>query len=52
MLISDVNIKLYIKNRRDSSNLKGCSPLQFYGNSIGKCHEVAYFAYTKRWRAL
>lgn len=41
---------MYIQNRRESSNFKGCSPLQNYLGLIGLKPAIAYFAYTKRWR--
>jgi hypothetical protein len=42
---------MYIQNGRNSSNLKGCSPLQVYNVLIGLKPEIAYFAYTKRYAA-
>jgi hypothetical protein len=40
---------MYIQNRRDSSKFNACSPLQLSCNLTGKCHAIAYFAYTNRW---
>ncbi len=40
---------MYIQNRRDSSNFKGCSPLQNRNDLIGLKPAIAYFAYTYRW---
>lgn len=42
---------MYIQNRRDSSKIKDCSPLQYLYNLIVKCHAIAYFAYTHRYSA-
>ncbi|RKD85087.1 hypothetical protein BC643_4606 [Mangrovibacterium diazotrophicum] len=42
---------MYIQNRRDSSNLKGCSPLQLLNGLIGLKPAIAYFAYTQRYGA-
>ena len=44
------HLTMYIKNRRDSNKIKGCSSLQLLCNLIGKCDEVAYFSYTKRYK--
>ena len=42
---------MYKNNSRDSSKLKGCSPLQLSCNLTGKCHAIGYYSYTKRYRA-
>ena len=39
---------MYIQNRRNSSKLNGCSPLQLHLGLIGLKPAIAYFAYTKR----
>jgi len=39
---------MYIQNRRDSINLKGCSPLQNCISLIGLKPTIAYFVYTYR----
>jgi hypothetical protein len=39
---------MYIQNRRNSSNFKGCSPLQLCNGMISLNPAIAYFAYTKR----
>ena len=39
---------MYIQNRRDSSNFKGCSPLQNCNGLISLKPAIADFAYTKR----
>lgn len=39
---------MYIQNRRDSSQFKGCSPLQNHNSLISLMPEIAYFAYTHR----
>jgi hypothetical protein len=39
---------MYIQNRRDSSKLKGCIPLQIRNGLIGLKPAIAYFAYTQR----
>jgi hypothetical protein len=39
---------MYIQNRRNSSNFKGCSPLQLCNGLISLKPAIAYFAYTKR----
>jgi hypothetical protein len=41
---------MYIQNRRDSSKLKGCIPLQIRNGLIGLKPAIAYFAYTQRCR--
>lgn len=43
---------MYIQNRRDSSDFKGCSPLQNCSGLISLKPAIAYFAYTKRWQTL
>jgi hypothetical protein len=40
---------MYKNNSRDSSNFKGCSPLQLSCDWTGKCHVVGYYFYTKRY---
>ena len=40
---------MYIKNKRDSCNIKGCSPFQHSCNLKDLCLEIAYFSYTKRY---
>ena len=42
------NTTMYIQNRRDSSKIKGCSPLQNCNGLISLKPAIAYFAYTKR----
>lgn len=37
---------MYIKNKRDSSNIKVCSPLELSCNLKVLCIEIAYFSYT------
>ena len=39
---------MYKNNSRNSSKLKGCSPLQLSCNLTGKCHAIGYYSYTKR----
>ena len=39
---------MYINNRRDSSKLKGCSPIEVYRNLKIECSAIAYFSYTER----
>ena len=39
----------YIQNRRDSSNLKGSSPLLLFIGLMSLKFAIAYFAYTNRW---
>lgn len=43
---------MYIQNRLNSSNFKGCSPLQNCNSLISLKPEIAYFAYTNRYRQL
>ena len=38
---------MYIQNRRNSSNSKGCSPLQICHGLIVLKPAIAYFAYTR-----
>ena len=40
---------MYIQNRLDSSNFKGCSLLQKSKGLIGLEPAIAYFAYTQRY---
>ncbi len=42
------NLTMYKNNSRESSKLKGCSPLQLSCSLTGKCHEVGYYSYTQR----
>ncbi len=39
---------MYKNNSRDSSKIKGCSPLQLSCNLTGKGNAVGYYSYTKR----
>lgn len=39
---------MYIKNKRDSSNVKVCSPFLLSCSQKDLCFEIAYFSYTKR----
>jgi hypothetical protein len=39
---------MYIQNRRDGSNIKGCSTLQVFHGLISLKPAIAYFAYTHR----
>gem|GEM_PF-4900702 len=41
-------LTMYIQNRRDSSNFKGCTPLQNRYGLIGLKPAIAYFSYTQR----
>ncbi len=41
-------VTMYIQNRRDSSNFKGCSPFQLCLGLISLKPAIAYFAYTQR----
>ncbi len=43
---------MYIQNRRDISNFKGCSPLKLHIGLISLKPAIAYFAYTYRCGAL
>lgn len=40
---------MYIANRRDSSKLKGCSPLQFCNGLTGLKPAIAYSPYIYRY---
>ena len=37
---------MYIKNKRDSSNIKTCSPFELSCKLKVLCFEIAYFSYT------
>ncbi len=39
---------MYKNNSRDSSNLKGCSPLKHSCNLTGQCYAIGYYSYTYR----
>ncbi len=39
---------MYKNNSRNSSKFNGCSLLQLFCNSTGKCREVGYYCYTYR----
>jgi len=39
---------MYMQNRRNSSKIKGCSPLQSRVGLISLKPAIAYFAYTQR----
>ena len=39
---------MYKNNSRDSSEIKGCVPLEPLCNLAGKCHAVGYYSYTHR----
>ncbi len=39
---------MYKNNSRDSSSIKGFSPLQFSCNLTGKCNAIGYYSYTHR----
>lgn len=41
---------MYIQNRRFSSKLNGCSPLQYCNGLISLKPETDNFAFTKRWQ--
>ena len=43
---------MYIKNKRDSSNIKDCSPFGLSCKLKVLCFEIAYFSYTHRCAAL
>lgn len=36
-----------MKNKRDSSDIKSCSPFEFSCKLKDLCFEIAYFSYTK-----
>ena len=38
---------MYIKNKRDSSDIKGCSPFEPSCKLKVFCFEIAYFSYTE-----
>ena len=38
---------MYIKNKRDSSSVKVCSPFVYSCKLKDLCFEIAYFSYTK-----
>lgn len=40
---------MYIKNRRDSSNIRACSPFELSCKLKVSCFEIAYFSYTNRY---
>jgi len=40
---------MYIKNRRNSSKIKGCSSLQVHRKLIQMCFEIGNFSYTERY---
>ena len=40
---------MYIKNKRDSSNIKACSPFELSCKLKVLCFEIAYFSYTYRY---
>ena len=40
---------MYIQNRRDSSKINGCSPLQLFNGLTSLKPAIAYFAYTHRY---
>ena len=42
---------MYIKNRRDSSSVKDCSPLQLSCILTGMKPAIGYYSYTQRCRA-
>jgi len=41
-------VTMYKNNSRNSSNFKGCSPLQLSCNLTGMCHAIGYYSYTNR----
>ncbi len=41
---------MYKNNSRDSSKLKGCSPLQLFCNLKGMKPAIGYYSYTERCR--
>ena len=41
---------MYKNNSRDSSDFKGCSPLQLLCDLTVKCHAIGYYSYTNRYR--
>jgi len=40
---------MYIKNKRDSSSIKACSPFELSYKLKDLRFEIAYFSYTQRW---
>ncbi len=42
---------MYIKNKRNSSNIKACSSFEFSCKQKDLCFEIAYFSYTFRSRS-
>ncbi len=45
-LLFGVDSTMYIKNKRDSSNIKACSPFQHSNKLKDLCFAIAYFSYT------
>ena len=43
---------MYIKNRRNSSNIKVCSPFELACKLKVLYYGIAYFSYTHRWQQL
>ncbi len=41
---------MYIKNKRDSSIIKVCSPFELFCKLKDLCFEIAYFSYTNRYQ--
>ena len=41
---------LYIKNSRDSSKLRDCSPIQLHCKLKRYCSAIGYYSYTKRYQ--
>jgi hypothetical protein len=41
-------ITMYKNNSRDSSNIKGCSPLHLSSNLTGMKPAIGYYSYTQR----
>ena len=50
MKINNQPITMYIKNKRDSSRIKVCSPFELSCKQENYCFGIAYFSYTYRWR--
>lgn len=44
-------ITMYIKNSRDSSKFRGCSPLQLHRKLKDLSSAVGYYSYTHRYSA-
>ena len=42
-------VTMYIKNKRDCSNIKACSPFELSCLLKVLCFEIAYFSYTERY---